>query len=472
MKKLNDALNEINDRYIEEAAQSVRLHNTSARTVRNIAVPVASAAAVAGICLGMAKLGFFSGPQGVDLLPASSDSTESTTATTITAPYAENDFQYPIQMSFPEHIPIVQQTQADIEGIVFGSEFPYMLYADEHKAVFTDGIGGVYSFDLASEQITLAIDIADSMALTFSNFPKDFGADSWNGISLFALGDGQLCCSVTADKTPTATGRGETIKEYYSINFDTLTLDILENFELKDYDIYNGLFDMPYEEGYHALSFNAARIGDTEEYVYIRNCTADIDLLTMYDMQLIELRRWSESNTDLSAIAEAMEGGYYPFTDSVGMSAQVGGSYQPEDDSGTELSLMADGTFSFMPEWFSSYWPHGTYEVVGDIIKLSSYYDGYMWMYRIVGDDLVPLGMARDSAADPSEALVSAVEKTLYYRSAEQQADKGKPLRQEYREHHRPDCRKGGRGDKDSNDPLSGHLYEAAVSYLEQGYGF
>ena len=53
MKKLNNALNEINDKYIEEAAQSERLQSNTAKTIRNIAVPVVSAAAVAGLCLGL-----------------------------------------------------------------------------------------------------------------------------------------------------------------------------------------------------------------------------------------------------------------------------------------------------------------------------------------------------------------------------------------------------------------------------------
>ena len=43
MKKLNNALNEVHDNYIEEAAKADHLEKSTAKTVRNIAIPV-------GIC--------------------------------------------------------------------------------------------------------------------------------------------------------------------------------------------------------------------------------------------------------------------------------------------------------------------------------------------------------------------------------------------------------------------------------------
>lgn len=393
MKNLNNSMDNIHDKYIEEAAQSVRLQSTAGRTVRNIAIPVVSAAAIAGLCFGMSRLGVFGGSKGVDLLPAASGNDTAEASGAETSLVIPGELAAPEEPVFPEQIPVVQKTQADIESIIFGSEFPDMLYADEEKAVFTDGIGGVYSFDFAAEQITLAIDIADSMELVFDDFPEDFGGDSWNGISLFALGNGQLCCSVSARKNITYTGAGESVTEHYFINTDTMTLDTIVGFELADFDIYSGLFDIPYGQGYHELGINGAKIGDTGEYVYIRNCTADIDLLPMYDMQYIELRRLSEDQTDTSVIAEAMEGGYYPFTDDVGVYAEIEDCYQLEGYTQTCLTLDAGGqdsdTFTFIVDPLASYRYTGIYKACGDLLRLD-FADGEYVIYRCVDGQLIP----------------------------------------------------------------------------------
>ncbi len=389
MKKTENALDKIYDRYIEEAAQADRLQKNTAKIIRNISIPVVSAAAIAGLCLGIGKLGVFSGSQGVELLPATSgnDTAEAGSASTTVLP---SDIQIPQEIVFPSQIPLVQKTQADIQSIIFGSEFPDMLYADEEKAIFTDGIGGIYSFDLATEQITFAVDVTDSLELTFDNFPNDFGGDSWNGINYFAMMDGQICCSVSAKKNPTYTGKGESITEHYYVNTDTLTLDEMVGYELADYAFYYGLFEIPYGQGYQELGLNGAKIADTDEFVYIRNCTADIDLAPMYDMQLIELRRWSESNTDTSAIAETTGGGYFPFDDEVGVSAALCGNYRPEADELKHLRIMTDGTFTFTYDPLSSYLPNGTYEVCGDLAKLTFEPNKEYIVYRIVGEQLIP----------------------------------------------------------------------------------
>ena len=126
MKKTENALDKIYDRYIEEAAQADRLQKNTAKIIRNISIPVVSAAAIAGLCLGISKLGVFSGSQGVELLPAASgnDTAEADSASTTVLP---SDIQIPQEIVFPSQIPLVQKTQADIQSIIFGSEFPNVL---------------------------------------------------------------------------------------------------------------------------------------------------------------------------------------------------------------------------------------------------------------------------------------------------------------------------------------------------------
>lgn len=310
MKKLNNALNEVHDNYIEEAAKADRLESTTEKTVRNIAIPIASVAAVAGLCIGLNSMGVFGGKKGVELLPADSGSSANT-STSQTAQNQPNDYQYELAGYLPAEMPLVLQTQSDIESIIFGSEFPDMLYADEEKAIFTEGIGGVYVFDFATEQITLAADIYDSIKLSVDGYDAAV-YDSWNGVSIFALEDGTICCSLAASRYSTISSQTDYDYEFYVVDTEELKLVRSDDMHENEPDLYDGLFDIPYGEGYSELSLKGARIGDTGEFVYIRNCTADIDLLTRYNMQLIELRRWTEGEP-ADDIINHMEGCWFPF---------------------------------------------------------------------------------------------------------------------------------------------------------------
>lgn len=311
MKKLNDALNEVHDNYIEEAAKASRLHSTAATTVRRIAVPLASAAAIAAVCFGLNSMGVFGGnaSKGVDLLPASSGAADSTTIA------ENNDFTLPQLSAMPEEIPLVLRTQEDIQGIIFGSQFPEIIYADNQKAIFTDGISGVYAYDFESEQLTLAADILASVEQTVENYDKT-AYDSWDGIHLFATSDGAICCTF-AEKCVISTISSHDEYRYflYTLDEENSVLKFAENVDEIENAQYDGLFELPNEpEYYQSLGLWGARIEGTEDYVYIRRSSADIDLAPEFDMQEVELRRL----TDGEQPEECMEGGYYPFIDMVG----------------------------------------------------------------------------------------------------------------------------------------------------------
>ena len=309
MKRLNNALNEVHDNYIEEAAKADHLEKSTAKTVRNIAIPVASVAAVAGICLGLNAIGVFGGKQGVELLPADSGSSANTSASQ-TVPYEPNDYQHELVGYLPAEMPLVLQTQSDIESIIFGSEFPDMLYADEEKAIFTEGIGGVYVFDFKTEKISFAADIYDSIKLSVDGYDAAV-YDSWNGVSIFALEDGTICCSLAASRYSTISSQTDYDYEFYMVDTEELKLVRGDDMHESEPDLYDGLFELPYDEDLRAMSLKGARIGNTGDFVYIRNCTADIDLLPRYNMQYIELRRWNEN--EIGEIEECMDGGWFPF---------------------------------------------------------------------------------------------------------------------------------------------------------------
>lgn len=305
MKKLNDALNEVHDNYIEEAAKADRLHSTAATTVRRIAVPLASAAAIAAVCLGLNSMGVFGGnaSKGVDLLPANSGAADSTAIT------ENSDFTLPQLLSMPEEIPLVLRTQEDIQGIIFGSQFPEIIYADNQKAIFTDGISGVYIYDFEAEQLTLAADILASVEQAVENYDKT-AYDSWDGIHLFATSDGTICCTFAEKCLSTISSHDEYRYFLYTLDEENSALKFVENADEIENSQYDGLFELPNEpEYYQSLGLWGARIDGTEDYVYIRQSTADIDLAPEFDMQEIELRRLTEG----SSPDECMDGGYYPF---------------------------------------------------------------------------------------------------------------------------------------------------------------
>ncbi len=396
-KTINNALNEINDKYIEEAANSTRLQNTTAKTIRNIAVPVASAAAIAGLCLGMSKLGVFRSG-GVDLLPADSTSGAGDTSSIVT-----NDPQYeyigytPI---LPDNIPLVLQTTDHIESIVFGSQFPEMIYADDDSAMFTDGISGLYIFDFDSEKITFAADIYTTFDMALTDYPQkigtNYGGDSWNGIELFAGADGTPYCSMAYHSDIVLTGSGLPTQsqwetKYYEIDTETLTLTALPSDDMT-IPLYEGLKEIPYSENehYRNMSLNAAYIGDTDEFVYIRNCTTDIDLLPRYSMEYIELRRWTAEEVT----GEPMEGGHYPFSDKVGKDVKLYSNYYTGDSVvGHEChGIFFDGV-KFTLDMHASVGrvPQGYYTLYGDIVCMTEETNGYQWLYRIEADTLQPL---------------------------------------------------------------------------------
>ncbi len=393
---INNALNEINDKYIEEAYNATHLQHTTARTIRNIAVPVASAAAIAGLCFGMGKLGVFNNG-GVDLLLADTTSGAANASSIIV-----NDPQYEFigyTPALPDKIPLVLQTSEHIESIIFGSQFPEMIYADEDSAMFTDGVSGLYIFDFTTEEISFAADIYTTFDMALTDFPEkigtNYGGDSWSGIELFAGADGTPYCSMAYHSDIVLTGSGLPTQsqwetKYYEIDTEALTLTALPTDDMT-IPLYEGLKEIPYSEigDYRSMSQNAAYIGDTDEFVYIRDCMTDIDLLPEYNMEYIELRRWTAEEIT----GEPMEGGYYPFSDKVGKNVKLYSYYYTGDSVvGHEChGIYFDGVKFTLDMHASGRVPEGYYTLYGDIVCMTEETNGYQWLYRIEADTLQPL---------------------------------------------------------------------------------
>ncbi len=412
-KTIDNALNEINDKYIEEAANASRLQNTTARTVRNIAIPVASAAAVAGICFGMGRLGIFGG-NGVDLLPSSSTTgSGSADTSSIVAGDEINISSYWIDL--PDEIPLAQITTADVEEIIFGSQFPEMIYANEDTAIFTEGVGGIYIYDFEEQAITDAVSVRSSLKLAFDSIYDGeqityTGFYPWDCTNIQCSADGsEIIVSVSYyNSNLTMHGNGQPtsehyVTEYYTVDLENLTLTAAPWFAFTDYNLYNGLIDID-SATHHSMSMYGARIGDTDEYVFIRNCTADIDLIPAYYMQYIELRRCSEGDV----LEEALDGGYYPFDDAVGKNVPLYYNYQSTDG---DEALWISGSFSIQSPANSAdaATGYGTSTIYGDLLSLVDDTTGYRWLFRIEENSLLPLNAM---GAQPTKEELAKVNPT------------------------------------------------------------
>ncbi len=378
--KLNNALNEINDKYIEEAATADRLERSPAKAIKYIAGGTAAVAAVAAICVGLNHLGVFNrGVDLVDSLPStsqdspSSDTPESTYISEI--PPSENH-QSEFEYYWEESMPLVSVTQDYIDNLIFGSEFPYMLYASEEKAVFTDGVGGIYIYSFTENKLTLAADINKNIEFIKDNCPYEFFNIDPNNSSPaptvnFQCGiDGEIICSVTYyAEVPSTKGHTATeykaFPQYYRINEGTMTMELYDIFPLTDYALYGGLRDVTEANVEGAISYNVATIDGTDKCVYITLDNTNEDMLLN-----VKLHKRDTNDNEIT---------FKPFDGYLAKTIYLGETYLSMLPTTTstyknpELCLYIDGTFKLTHIFGDDTLVRGNYLVAGDVVRLISY---------------------------------------------------------------------------------------------------
>ncbi len=166
-EKLNNALNELDERLIQEAAEADRLESSAPKIMRRILIP-AGAVAAAGLCVfGLSNL-----PRGgvdlIDTAPASS---------LPAAVIPEKD------ELLPEVMRINAPSREYAEDLIFASEFPYILYADDYRVMFTDTGRSIYVYNRNLDRITYSANAFDVLEKYAGDKLGEFGGDSWNGIS-------------------------------------------------------------------------------------------------------------------------------------------------------------------------------------------------------------------------------------------------------------------------------------------------
>ena len=174
-EKLNNALNELDERLIQEAAEADRLESSAPKIMRRILIP-AGAVAAAGLCVfGLSNL-----PRGgVDLVDSSPASS---------IPAAVLPEQSDI---LPEVMELHAPSREYAEETIFGSEFPYIINADSEQVAFTDIGQSIYVYDRAQEKIIYSANVYDVLREYTGDRYKEFGAESWNGVSFSVLVKGE-----------------------------------------------------------------------------------------------------------------------------------------------------------------------------------------------------------------------------------------------------------------------------------------
>lgn len=172
--KLNNALDNIDERFIEEAARAGRTAGGAPRWLKFAAIPAVAAAAV--VCV-FAVRGSIQKP-GVDLITQSAG-TQPGTAEAV-------------------RIPLLAPTREAAENICFSAVSPRLLYADEEQAVFTDSDSCVFIYSFDEYRIVFSADIRRSAEkFNRDQLPGDTGA-----LNIYASADGQTIVRLNISGKP------------------------------------------------------------------------------------------------------------------------------------------------------------------------------------------------------------------------------------------------------------------------------
>lgn len=166
-RKLNNALNNIDQRFIDEAAEADRLESRAPKVLKFTLIPAGAAAAVA-LCI-LAANGIK--PGGVDLVQ------DTTSGSSLSADSLSDKLD-----RLPESIRLYAPTYNSVINNWTASNKQRLLYATDDYAAFTDGVTGVYVFSFSENRITFSADICASVekcigkSLSASDTPAFFAS--------------------------------------------------------------------------------------------------------------------------------------------------------------------------------------------------------------------------------------------------------------------------------------------------------
>lgn len=180
IQKTARALSLIDERFIDEAAEP-RLLDVKKRSRAPIFVLVGAACAAA-LCFTFIK---GAPKRSVSLLPAQSEETSDISSAVFT-----DETGGARQLDLPEVIALPEMTSEQARAVVFGSEYPSVVWADSERAAFTDIRESIYVYDFSSDSVVFCANVKQALdgALKELGSSARFGGDSWNGIGFGSFG--------------------------------------------------------------------------------------------------------------------------------------------------------------------------------------------------------------------------------------------------------------------------------------------
>lgn len=277
--------------------------------------------------------------------------------------------------NIPLTIPVIPASPEFLQSVYFGSEFPHLLYANEFNTVFTDGMNGLY---LCNDNAVLwAADIGSTFAAYKNEFPFEFGAPSWNGISTGAFTDenGQLrlWCSIG----------GAMSNHYinYIIDLETNTLNYIDEIpeDTRNVRTYN-YYDFSEYARQPLDNYILYYDSNPQNFVYM---AADTN---SFDLSLIKIiRHTADGYLEFVPFPENS-----PAVNAQAQSRLHFGTYRHADTSlnSVTISPLGNATIIFSP--LSSFQCIGTAELSDDLTKLIiNASDNGRYVFDIDGDSLI-----------------------------------------------------------------------------------
>lgn len=165
-------------------------------------------------------------------------------------------------------LPLASASSEKLSGIYFGSQFPYIVYADDSTVVFSDEMDCLYIVSGGSVVSSVSvIDLGGSFGNSADKLPFSLGADSWNGIDVSASENGEIFCTAgNAEESMTFIydpvyfmlfeydGNADTVKPsyfggepFYYGDGSYVSVDLADGFDLKSLRIKRHTSDGDHE---------------------------------------------------------------------------------------------------------------------------------------------------------------------------------------------------------------------------------
>lgn len=148
------------------------------------------------------------------------------------------------------------------KNVFFGSEFPYIIYADETSCVFTEGSDCIFIYDFENKNISFSCNVRETLDDAVNSYSEN---ERYHiTFSAYSREAFRILCSVTYPET-----FGQKAVETYS-------LDIADNCLFSSETAGNEMYtpipcgELPVDDVSDKLSVNHASIGDGG-YIYLAN---------------------------------------------------------------------------------------------------------------------------------------------------------------------------------------------------------